>query len=217
MVSLIQGLFIPAYNIAKGRDLHSGYSLSFHDARKEAEKLLTRLFTVSVAVGGFFTLSALLHRASPSHSLLGTSILTAGCLALSMQKSSPFLANTGKITAGLFIIRAGVGSLVVSPLAPTIKAALHWFAQPSLSLNLLASCVAGVACGYLRCLGGLASLGMGLWLIESASQKEPKSLYPIDRKVNDLSKKWAYNLAALFGYKEYSLSSPVPPVKPIQK
>jgi len=217
MVSLVKDLFISSYNIAKGRDFNSGYSLSHHNASKEAEKLLTRLFTISVAVVGFFATSAILHRVSPNHSLLGTSLLTTGCMALSVQKSSPFLANVGKITAGLFIMRGGVGSLVVSPLDRTVKAALHWSAQPYVSLNLLVSCVAGVAFGYLRCLGGLASLGMGLWLLESASRQEPKSPHPVDRRIKGLSKKWAYGLAELFGYKIYRPPAPNPPLKPIQK
>lgn len=213
MVSLIQGLFIRTSNLAKGRDVHSGISLSHQDAQKEAKKLLNAIFNVCIGVGGFFTLSALLHKISPNHSLLGTCVLTSGCYALSQQRVSPLMANASTITAGLFIVKAGAGDLLIVPFVQSVKAALHWIAAPQVNLNLISSCVSGIASGYLRCIGGLVSLGVGLWVMDFASQERPKSYHRLDRGVNALSKKCASGLVALFGYKKDSPPVPKPPLR----
>ena len=216
MVNLVQGLFIPTYNLAKGRDL-TGFSLSRYEARKEAKKLLNAIFKVSISLGGFFALSAFMHKIAPKHSLLGACVLTGGCAFLSQQRVSPLIASASTITAGLFIIRAGVGDLVLSPLVQSVKAALHWVAEPQVSLNLALSCVSGIACGFFRLVGGLASLGLGLYVMDRTSQQGPKSRHFFDRGVRYLSKKCASGLVALFGYKKYIPPAPIQPVRLFQK
>lgn len=203
MVNLIQGLFIPTYNLVKGRDLHTGFSLSHYEARKKAKKLLNTIFKVSISIGGFLAFSALMHKIAPKHSLLGTCVGATGCAFLSQQRVSPLIAHASTITAGLFIIRAGVGDLVLSPLVQSVKAALHWVAEPQVSLSLALSCVSGIALGFFRSVGGLASLGLGLYVMDHTSQQGPKSRYFFDRGVHYLSKKCASGLVALFGYKKY--------------
>lgn len=214
MVSLIHGIYTRAYNVAKGRDVQSRISLSYQDARKEAKKLLNTLGTVSIAAGAFFTLSAVMQKISPNHSFLGTGVLTAGCVALSKKRVSPLVTQASLITTGLFIMRAGVSDLVISPLIQSVKAA--WIAQPQV-LDLVVSCVSGVAFGYLRGIGGLVSLGIGIWVMDSASKEGPKSRHPLDRGVNYLSKKCASGLVALFGYKKYSPPAQGQPLRSIPK
>jgi hypothetical protein len=204
MVSLIQNLFIPAYNIASGRDIHSGVSLKYCEARKEAKKLFRAIGAVSMAVGSFFALSAILQKIPAKYSLLGSCVLTAGCVALSHKRASPLVTKASAMTAVLFIVREGVVNLALLPVVQSVKAALHWVTEPRMSLGLVESCLSGVAGGYLRCMGGLISLGVGFWILDSAVKQRTKSGFPLDRGVSYLSKKCASGLVALFRYKKYT-------------
>ncbi|MBS0649320.1 MAG: hypothetical protein JSS10_08880 [Verrucomicrobia bacterium] len=217
MTNIVKSLFIPAYNLAKGRNAYG--RLYYEEARKEATPLLKGIFKISLAAGALFAASACMNRLSASYSLLGTSVLVVGGIVVGRQIASPFIIHISSIAGSLLLIREGCGTFLIKPLIQSVKEALHGIAGIESLADIgidLASCASRIALGYFRGIIGIASLGLGLKYIGNAVRTEVKPSHFIDQNVHSLAKKCASFLLPLWGYKKYIPDLPKADLRPLK-
>ncbi len=220
MTQLINELLIPAYNLYKGKDYYSGFRIDEQDAKKNAKSVLTELAKVSIAVGGFFAISAVMKRMPSPLSAWGAgSFLLGGALFFS-PKISIILRDASFMTAGLFVLQKGFVDVLVVPFVQSVKAAglcLYHARLASiwqnLSVNILFSGVLyigqKIGMGFLRGIGPV-SLSVAYSLIPAKSEKVSKSQKAIDKAIFKCIKKVASFIGSFF-------ARPLPPSEKIKK